>query len=193
MSSDPGVEEERCTTPGPCDRPWELAWAVKVRRDESTLLQFRHLLDATRLAKQIFAEVERYLAGHEMKLSRGAIVDATIIATPPSTKNRDKARNPEMHQTLKGNQWLFGGEDAYRCEHGHLACAHISHAIASISSTLCGFFAAPEPDLMDSGAHLLQAIIVAPSTDWPAQTRSPFAPRSWRDRDNAPSDNRTAV
>ena len=76
--------------------------------DESTVLQFRHLLERHGLAKQVFAEVSKYLAEHGMKLSRGTIVDATIIAAAPSTKNKAKARDPEMHQTKKGNQWYFG-------------------------------------------------------------------------------------
>ena len=72
------------------------------------MLQFRHLLERHGLANRLLVEVNRYLAGHGMKLSRSTIVDATIIAAAPSTKNQDKARDPEMHQTKKGNQWHFG-------------------------------------------------------------------------------------
>lgn len=68
--------------------------------DESTVLQFRHLLERHGLVKQILAEVNHYFGKHGMKLSRGTIVDATIIAATPSIK--DKARDPDMHQTGKG-------------------------------------------------------------------------------------------
>ena len=60
------------------------------------------------MAGQLFAAVSEHLKRHDMKLSQGAIVDATIIAAPPSTKNKGKARDAEMHQTKKGNQWHFG-------------------------------------------------------------------------------------
>jgi IS5 family transposase len=76
--------------------------------DETTVCKFRHLLEQHRLGKAIFAEVNAHLKGQGMKLSTGTIVDATIINAPSSTKNRDKQRDPEMHQTKKGNQWYFG-------------------------------------------------------------------------------------
>ncbi len=76
--------------------------------DETTVLKFRHLLEQHGLAKQILTEVNGYLVKHGLKLSRGTLVDATLIAAAPSTKNQAKARDPEMHQTKKGNQWYFG-------------------------------------------------------------------------------------
>ncbi len=76
--------------------------------DETTVCKFRHLLERHGLATQLFAQVAKYLQDQGMKLSRGTIVDATIIAAPPSTKNLAKARDPQMHQTKKGNQWYFG-------------------------------------------------------------------------------------
>ena len=105
--SDPGVEEALYDSEA-MRRFVGIDLGREAAPDESTVLQFRHLLERHGLAKQILAEVNRYLAGHGMKLSRGTIVDATIIAAPSSTKNRDKARDPEMHQTRKGNQWYFG-------------------------------------------------------------------------------------
>lgn len=105
--SDPGVEEALYDSEA-MRRFVGIDLGREGAPDESTVLQFRHLLERHGLAKQMLAEVNRYLAGHGMKLSRGTIVDATIIAAPPSTKNRDKARDPEMHQTKKGNQWHFG-------------------------------------------------------------------------------------
>ena len=76
--------------------------------DETTICKFRHLLEAHQLGAHLFARIGAYLAQQGLQVSRGTIVDATIIAAPSSTKNRQKARDPEMHQTKKGNQWYFG-------------------------------------------------------------------------------------
>lgn len=76
--------------------------------DATTLLHFRHLLEAHQLGTALFARVGQLLMQQGMKLSGGTIVDATLIAAPPSTKNREKQRDPEMHQTKKGNDWHFG-------------------------------------------------------------------------------------
>ena len=73
--------------------------------DETTVCKFRHLLEKHGLAKPLFAAVSAHLKQHGMKLSQGTIVDATIIAAAPSTKNKGKTRDPEMHQTKKGQQW----------------------------------------------------------------------------------------
>jgi IS5 family transposase len=76
--------------------------------DETTVCKFRHLLEKHKLGKAIFAKVNEHLKSQGMKVSTGTIVDASIINAPSSTKNRDKKRDPEMHQTKKGNQWYFG-------------------------------------------------------------------------------------
>jgi IS5 family transposase len=76
--------------------------------DATTLLHFRHLLERHKLGEALFARVGALLLKNGMKLSGGTIVDATLIAAPPSTKNQDKSRDPEMHQTKKGNEWHFG-------------------------------------------------------------------------------------
>jgi IS5 family transposase len=76
--------------------------------DETTVCRFRHLLEAHDLGRRLFDEVQRHLAAKGLKVATGTIVDATIINAPSSTKNADKARDPEMHQTKKGNQWYFG-------------------------------------------------------------------------------------
>jgi IS5 family transposase len=76
--------------------------------DATTVLHFRHWLEKYDLAKALFDEVGAMLAERGLLMRQGTIVDATIIAAPSSTKNRDKARDPEMHQTRKGNQWHFG-------------------------------------------------------------------------------------
>ena len=76
--------------------------------DETTILNFRHLLEEHELAEDILKLVNTHLARKGLLLKRGSIVDATIIAAPSSTKNAEGQRDPEMHQTKKGNQWHFG-------------------------------------------------------------------------------------
>jgi IS5 family transposase len=76
--------------------------------DATTLLHFRHLLERHDLGAALFAKIGELLLANGMKLSGGTIVDATLIAAPPSTKNQEKSRDPEMHQTKKGNAWHFG-------------------------------------------------------------------------------------
>jgi IS5 family transposase len=76
--------------------------------DETTILNFRHLLEEHDLAPRLFESVNSYLVDKGLMLKQGTIVDATLIAAPSSTKNKEKARDPQMHQTKKGNQWHFG-------------------------------------------------------------------------------------
>ncbi len=76
--------------------------------DHSTILKFRHLLEQHDLARQIFDEVNQWLSEAGVLLKEGSLIDATIIEAPSSTKNRTGERDPEMHQTKKGNQWHFG-------------------------------------------------------------------------------------
>ncbi|WP_444916812.1 IS5 family transposase [Microbulbifer sp. JMSA003] len=76
--------------------------------DETTILNFRHLLELNQLGAALFDEINKHLAENGMVLREGTIVDATIISAPTSTKNEKKERDPEMHQTKKGNQWHFG-------------------------------------------------------------------------------------
>lgn len=76
--------------------------------DETTILTFRHLLEKHDLGQQIFETVKAHLSRRGMTMRQGTIVDATLIAAPSSTKNKEGKRDPEMHQTKKGNQWYFG-------------------------------------------------------------------------------------
>jgi IS5 family transposase len=76
--------------------------------DESTILRFRHLLEEHDLSLQIMAAINATLANKGLMLKAGTVVDATLIAAPSSTKNKDGERDPEMHQAKKGNQWQFG-------------------------------------------------------------------------------------
>ena len=100
--------------------------------DETAVCKFRHLLEKHDLADQLFAAVSEHLKQHGMKLSQGTIVDATIIAAAPSTKNKAKAkaRDPEMHQTKKGNQWYFG----MKAHIGVDECTGLVHTVVSTAA-----------------------------------------------------------
>lgn len=76
--------------------------------DETTVCKFRHLMEQHNLGDQLFHLVNQYLSENGMQVARGTIVDASIIHAPSSTKNKEQQRDPEMHQTRKGNQWYFG-------------------------------------------------------------------------------------
>src|ERR1700685_4379464 len=76
--------------------------------DETTMCKFRHLLEEHGLGGEMLETVNLYLEGKGVRITTGTIVDATIIHAPSSTKNREQKRDPEMHQTKKGNQWYFG-------------------------------------------------------------------------------------
>ena len=90
--------------------------------DETTILSFRHLLEKHDLGQQIFETVKAHLKQQGMAMKQGTIIDATLISAPSSTKNKTGERDPEMHQTKKGNQWYhrcaglrLRYEGAYRC------------------------------------------------------------------------------
>ncbi len=76
--------------------------------DETTICKFRHLMEKHNLGDQLFHLVNEYLQDNGLKVSRGTIVDASIITAPSSTKNKQKERDPEMRPAQKGNQWYFG-------------------------------------------------------------------------------------
>lgn len=104
--SDPAMEEAFFDTP----MYREFAQLPELSRlpDESTILRFRHRLNKHDLAEQILTTVNELLSRRGLLLKAGTVVDATLIAAPTSTKNKDKARDPEMHSSKKGNQWYFG-------------------------------------------------------------------------------------
>jgi IS5 family transposase len=110
--------------------------------DATTVLHFRHWLERHALTKELFDEVGAMLEERGLLMRQGTIVDATIIAAPPSTKNKEKSRDPEMHQTKKGNQWYFGMK------------AHIGVDVASgLVHTVVGT-AANEADVTQTAALL---------------------------------------
>jgi transposase, IS5 family len=110
--------------------------------DATTIMNFRHWLESHELSQALFAEVSAMLEERGLLMRQGTIVDATIIAAPPSTKNKSKARDREMHQTKKSNQWHFGMK------------AHIGVDVASgVVHTVVGT-AANEADINQMAAVL---------------------------------------
>ncbi len=123
--SDPGVEEALYESPV-LRRFVGVDLGRAPAPDESTILQFRHLLERHDLGGAMLQRVNEYLESRGIRISRGTIVDATILHAPSSTKNRNGERDPEMHQTRKGKQWYFGlkahiGVDSKR-GHVHSVC-----------------------------------------------------------------------
>jgi IS5 family transposase len=105
--SDPGMEEKLYEVPMLCAFAGIDRGMMNVP-DETTILNFRHLLEAHSLAETMFARVNGLLREKGLLLRQGTLVDATLIAAPPSTKNATGQRDPAMHQAKKGQQWHFG-------------------------------------------------------------------------------------
>jgi IS5 family transposase len=105
--SDPAMEEALHDVPLYREFAGLDSWTTRLP-DESTILRFRHLLEKHKLATQILALINDMLRDKGLMLRAGTVVDATLIAAPSSTKNAGGERDPEMHQTKKGNQWHFG-------------------------------------------------------------------------------------
>ncbi len=104
--SDPAMEEALYEMPSM--RGFARLTLTQAIPDETTILNFRRLLEKHDLAPKLLAAVNGHLSRKGLLLKRGTMVDATIIAAPSSTKNAEGERDPEMHQTKKGNQWYFG-------------------------------------------------------------------------------------
>jgi transposase, IS5 family len=110
--------------------------------DATTVLHFRHWLERHGLTQALFDEVAALLTERGLLMRQGTIVDATIIAAPSSTKNKEKARDREMHQTKKGNQWYFGMK-------AHLGVDAASGLVHTLTGT-----AANEADINQTAALL---------------------------------------
>ena len=108
--------------------------------DETTILNFRHLLEAHDLCGRMLDTVNLYLASRGIRIATGTIVDATIIHAPSSTKNEKKERDPEMHQTKKGNQWLFG----MKAHIGVDSKEGIVHSVCSTAASVSDVHMLPE-------------------------------------------------
>ena len=101
--------------------------------DATTLLKFRRLLEDKQLTAAVFEAINGHLCERGLLMREGTLVDATIIAAPPSTKNEDRARDPEMHQAKKGNQWHFGMK-AHIGVDAESGLVHSMHATAANES-----------------------------------------------------------
>ena len=137
--SDPGVEEALYDLPA-MRRFVGIDLGREPVPDETTMCRFRHLLEAHDLGRRLFEEVQRHLAENGLKVSTGTIVDATIISAPSSTKNADKARDPEMRQTRKGNQWYFG----MKAHFGVDSRSKLIHAVAATPANVADSRVLPE-------------------------------------------------
>ena len=139
--------------------------------DATTVLHFRHWLETHGLTKALFDEVGAMLEERGLLMRQGTIVDATIIAAPASTKNKAKARDPEMHQTKKGNQWHFGMK-------AHIGVDVASGVVHSLTGT-----AANEADINQMAAvlHGQEEAVFADAGDPGAAKRPEHAERevSW--------------
>jgi len=105
--SDPAMEEALHDMPLFREFAGLGGWSDRLP-DETTILRFRHLLEQHKLAPKILQTVNELLSSKGLMLRTGTVVDATLIAAPSSTKNQSGERDPEMHQSKKGNQWYFG-------------------------------------------------------------------------------------
>ena len=137
--SGPGVEEALYDSPA-MRRFVGIDLGREPVPDETTMCRFRHLLEAHDLGRRLFEEVQRHLAENGLKVSTGTIVDATIISAPSSTKNADKARDPEMRQTRKGNQWYFG----MKAHFGVDSRSKLIHAVAATPANVADSRVLPE-------------------------------------------------
>ena len=112
--------------------------------DETTILNFRHFIEAHKFGKKIFDTINKHLQDKGFKLKEGTIVDATIIEAPTSTKNEAGERDPEMHQTRKGNEWHFGMkmhigvDDAMGLIHSIKTTSANEHDITQVDKLLHG-------------------------------------------------------
>tara|TARA_B100000929_G_C15445007_1_gene399279 strand:+ start:75 stop:1073 length:999 start_codon:yes stop_codon:yes gene_type:complete len=106
--------------------------AIESVPDATTLLRFRHLLEKHALTQRIFEEINASLAEQGLFMREGTIVDATIVAAAPSTKNKAKQRDPEMKQTKKGNQWYFG----LKAHIGVDAVTGLTHSVVATSANV---------------------------------------------------------
>ena len=132
----------RCTTAKPCGSFAGIDLTLDAVPDATTVLHFRHWLERHELTRALFDEIAATPAERGLLMRQGTIVDATIIAAPPSTKNKEKARDRQMHQTKKGNQWHFGMK-------GHIGVDVASGVVHTVVGT-----AANEADINQMAAVL---------------------------------------
>jgi IS5 family transposase len=108
--------------------------------DETAILNFRRLLEEHELCGRMLDTVNHYLESRGIRITTGTIVDATIIHAPSSTKNENKERDPEMHQTKKGNQWRF----AMKAHIGVDSKQGVAHSVCSTAASVSDVHMLPE-------------------------------------------------
>ena len=130
--------------------------------DETTVLRFRRLLETHGLCGQILDTVNDYLASKGLRISTGTIVDATIIAAPSSTKNSRQERDPEMHQTRKGNQWHFGMKAHIGVDSKEVIVHSVCTSAASVSDVhmLADLLHGEERKVWGDGGHQGQGEVI---------------------------------
>jgi IS5 family transposase len=141
--------------------------------DESTILRFRHLLEKHDLTRAIFDEIGSLLEEKGLLLKQGTIVDATIINAPSSTKNQKGARDPEMRQTRKGNNWYFGMK-----VHVGTTTGGLVHSLATTDA------AQSDIKQMDGLLHGEEEVVYGDSAYWKNADREAFRAKGVRYRIN---------
>lgn len=137
--------------------------------DETTILNFRRLLETHDLATKMLAAVNQHLSDEGLLLREGTIVDATIIHAPPSTKNKDRTRDPEMHQTRKGNQWYFG----MKAHIGVDADSGLTHTVTTTAANVSDVVE------VDKLLHGKEKTVYGDAGYTGAQKRAPKRGRKW--------------
>lgn len=140
--SDPAMEEALYEVPLYC-RFVGIDLAVDTVPDETTICKFRHLLERHQLADTFLTEINAELSARGLVLKQGTVVDATLIAAPPSTKNKERKRDPEMSSTKKGNQWHFG----MKAHIGADADSGLVHSVAFTKANM------PDNQVLDDLLH----------------------------------------
>ena len=166
--SDPAMEEALYEV-APLRRFADLSLTRGSVPDETTILNFRRLLETHDLAPAILATVNAHLSDKGLLLRQGTIVDATIIHAPSSTKNESKARDPEMHSTRKGNQWYFGMK-------AHIGVDVESGFVHTVTGTAANVADVVEVDKL---LHGKEKTVYADAGYTGAEKRAPRRGRKW--------------
>jgi IS5 family transposase len=166
--SDPGMEEALYEVASM--RQFAGLSLLKAIPDETTILNFRHLLEEHELGAEILARVNAHLSRKGLLLKRGTMVDATIIDAPSSTKNAEGKRDPEMHQAKKGNQWFFGMK-------AHIGADVDSGVVHSVTTTPAHHSDVGEVELL---LHGKETVVHADSGYAGAAAHAPRAKVDWQ-------------
>ena len=165
--SDPGMEDSLC---GVESMRRFAGVDLESIPDETTILKFRHFLEAHRLTEALFRLTRRYLSARGLLLHEGTIVDASIISAPSSTKNRERQRDPEMKQTKKGNAWYFGMKTHIGTDtQGRVHSVAVTHAAVHDSTVMADCLHGEEAVIYGDKAYAdagRRQAAVARGVDW---------------------------